>query len=95
MSNIIEKTGIYFARKVNIYFPIISEKEKFDKWFEEHNFQNVPADTIIERIDDYIEDNGFDAVFGGDEGDEEDYIKSVYNYRFGENWQEEYENRWV
>lgn len=95
MSICLAKKGIYFAKKVDIYFPILDEKEQFDKWFEEQNFQNVPADTIIEKIDNYIEDNGFDAVFGGGDGGSEDYIKSVYNYRFGENWQEEYESRWV
>ena len=77
---------MYFSNYVDVAFPLLEEKEKFDNWFRNKTFTSV--DDAISQIDSFIEDNGLDAIF-----QEDDFIKSVYQNRFGDSWQEEYEAR--
>lgn len=77
---------MYFAKRLDIAFPLIEEKEAFDNWFYQQEFSSV--DDMIEKVDSFIEETGIDAVF-----DEEDYVKSVYKEYFGESWYEEYSRR--
>jgi hypothetical protein len=88
-----EKTGVYLAKEVDIQFFTVEEKNNFDKWFYNQHFENTPVEDIIEAIDDYLVDGelDFDCVFGTGKPSEqeENYICSVYKYRFGDNWYEE------
>lgn len=77
---------MYFAKRLDIAFPLIEEKEAFDNWFYQQEFSSV--DDMIEKVDSFIEETGIDTVF-----DEEDYVKSVYKEYFGESWYEEYSRR--
>lgn len=78
---------MYFAKRLDIAFPLLEEKEAFDDWFD-YNQGFSSVDDIIEKVDSFIEENGIDAIF-----DEEAYIKSVYKEYFGESWYEEYSRR--
>jgi len=92
--------GTYLAKDLNIVFMNYEDKVKFDKWFDEQHFENTAVDTIIDKVDDFLfedpndETKDTDCIFGTGNDDEssseENYIKSVYQYRFGENWIEEY-----
>lgn len=77
---------MYFAKRLDIAFPLLEEKEAFDDWLYQQEFSSV--DDMIEKVDSFIEENGIDTVI-----DEEAYIKSVYKEYFGESWYEEYSRR--
>ena len=81
---------MYFAKKLDIAFPLLEEKEAFDNWFNnqelEQGFSSV--DNMIEEVDYFIEETGMDVII-----DEEDFVKSAYKEYFGENWYEEYKGR--
>lgn len=77
---------MYFAKRLDIAFPLLEEKEAFDDWFYQQEFSSV--DDMIEKVDSFIKENGIDTVI-----DEEAYIKSVYKEYFGESWYEEYSRR--
>ena len=80
---------MYFAKRLDIAFPLIEEKEVFDDWFYDQELEGFTSvDNLIEKVDSFIEENGMDASF-----DEEYYIQSVYKEYFGENWYEEYSRR--
>ena len=77
---------MYFAKRLDIAFPSLEDKEAFDNWFYQQEFSSV--DDMIEKVPSFIEGNGMMALL-----DEEDYIKSVYKEYFGESWYEEYSRR--
>lgn len=77
---------MYFAKRLDIAFPSVEDKNDFDNWFYQQEFSSV--DNMIERVESFLEGNGIIALF-----DEEDYIKSVYKEYFGESWFEEYSRR--
>jgi hypothetical protein len=62
-----------FAKKLSIAFPLEEEKKQFDDWFDEQEFKT--ANEVIEKVDDFIEEKGIDAIF-----DEDAYVKSVYRF---------------
>ena len=89
----------YLAKNLDIVFMYYEDKVKFDKWFSEQHFENTDVDTIIDKVDEFLfedpndETKDTECIFGtGNDGEssEENYVKSVYQYRFGENWEKEY-----
>ena len=85
-------TGIYFARDIDIYFTTVEEKNNFDKWFEKQGFEKKSVDEIVTSVENYLE--GVDFKYGsGNECEPAEFafIRSVYQYRFGDNWEEEWD----
>ena len=80
-------TGIYFARDIDIYFTTVEEKSNFDKWFEKQGFEKKTVDEIITSVENYLEGVDFNEC----EPAEFAFIRSVYQYRFGDDWEEEWD----
>jgi len=86
------KDILCWAKDIDVCFRTAEAKSKFDTWFSGQNFENSSPNEIADSVDKQLLSTGdiYDNLcFGIDE----QFMQSIYRFRFGKNWLEEYSGR--
>lgn len=70
---------LYESAYVRIYFQDVDNCIKFDRWLY-WNSDGIDFETLIDKINDYLECSDVDDYTFGKDGDENDYRKSVKEF---------------